>query len=144
MMNMIQKTSRQPTMNYDELLISNQGGGVPPKSTNFFKQIVYKGGRDTPLADKTRRTVFDRLPIVINQQILVLGIEHNCKGLVKTTKWGVHPVLPKVGLVWFSCKYINNKTDPEQFTLEYIFSFGLAFSLGSILPTRLRRPCVLL
>ena len=41
------------------------GGGVPPKSTKFFKQIVYKGGRDTPLADKTRRTVFDRLPIVI-------------------------------------------------------------------------------
>ena len=41
---------------------------------------------------------------------------------------------------------------PEQFTLEYIFSFGfgfffginLFFCLSAILPTRLRRPCVLL
>ena len=66
-MNMIQKTSRQPTMNYDEFLILNQGGrgGTPKVDQTFFKQIVYKGGRDTPLADKTYKTVFDRLPIVI-------------------------------------------------------------------------------
>ena len=68
----------------------------------------------------------DRLPIVD------FGFRNraHCKGLIKTTKWGVQPVLPKVGLVWFSCKYINNKTDPEQFTLEYIFSFGFGFFFG--------------
>ena len=65
-MNMIQKTSRQPTMNYDELLISNQGGGGTPKvDQTFSNKLSIKGGRDTPLADKTCQTVFDRLPIVI-------------------------------------------------------------------------------
>ena len=42
-----------------------------------------------------------------------------------------------MGLVWFSCKYIKNKTDPEQFTLKYvfgtpqkIFSFGFGSFFG--------------
>ena len=48
--------------------ITNYMRGYPPSRPNFFKQIVYKGGRDTPLADKTCQTLFDRPPIVINNR----------------------------------------------------------------------------
>ena len=65
----------------------------PPNS--FDKQIDHTG-EDTPLADKIRLTVFDRLPIVI----IYLGFRNRAQlqRLVKTTKWGDLPSFIKSGI----------------------------------------------
>ena len=102
-------------------------GRTPKVDQTFSNKLSIKGG-GIPLW--RTKPAEQYLTGSLLWSLVDFGFRNRLQSLVKTTKWGVHPVLPKVGLIWFSCKYFNNKTDPEQFTLEYIFSFGFGFFFG--------------